>query len=272
MDEPEVRKPLAWLPLTPRGVAAFSTAPTGRILLVQALVAVLASATVVWSLHLAWFPAVESAIGNLPDAGDIRVGLLDWRGPETATLAETHFLAFTVNLTGRDQPRTTSHLQVELRARTFKVDSLFGTNERIYPGRSITPLNRPELQPWWGAWRLPVTALIAIGVFLLLFLSWFLLATVYCLPARLAGFCANRDLTLAGSWKLCGASLMPGSLFLCAGIWAYAAGTFDLMKLTLVFAMHFVLPWLFIAAGIWALGRDEKARGTGSNPFQKAAN
>ena len=64
---------------------------------------------------------------------------------------------------------------------------------------------------------------------------------------------------------------MPGSLFLCAGIWAYAAGTFDLMKLTLVFAMHFVLPWLFIAAGIWALGRDAKTRAMGSNPFQKVA-
>ena len=271
MNAPEVRKPKAWLPLTPRGVAAFSTAPAGRLLLIQALVAILAAVTVVWSLHMAWYPALETAIGNLPDAGDIRVGLLDWRGPETVTLAETHFLAITVNLSGREQPRTTSHLQMELRPRTFKIDSLLGTTEQIYPGRTVTPLNRPELQPRWAAWRLPATVLFAIGVVVSLFLSWFLLATIYCVPARMAAFFANRDLSLIGCWKLCGAGLMPGALFLCAGIWGYAAGTFDLMKLTLVFGMHFVLPWLFIGTAIWALGRDPGAGSTGRNPFEKSS-
>lgn len=271
MEAPEVSKPQAWLPLTPRGVAAFSSASCGRLLLFQALVAVFAAAILVWSLRTAWFPAFETAIGNLPDAGDIRVGLLDWRGPETATLAETHFLAFTVNLSGRDQPRTTSHLQVELRPRTFRIDSLLGTTEQIYPGRSITPLNRPELQARWSAWQLPASALVGIAVVVSLFICWFLLATIYCLPAWLGACFASRDLTLAGSWKLCSAGLLPGALFLCAGIWAYGAGTFDLVKLTLVFAMHFIISWLSIAAAIWALQRNPKAGSPRANPFQQTA-
>lgn len=271
MDEPEVKKPQAWLPLTPRGVAAFAGASAGRLFLVQAIVAVIAAATVIWSLNAAWFPAVETAIAALPDAGDVRVGLLDWRGPETAILAETHFLAFTVNLSGRDQPRTTSHVHVELRPRSFRIDSLFGMVERAYPGSGVVPLNRPELQPRWAAWRLPVMALTALAIVAALFVTWFFLATLYCLPARLAAFLGNRSLALGGSWKLCGAALMPGALVLSAGLWAYAAGTIDLMKLSLVFLIHVLLPWLFAVAAIWTLSRDSKAASGGANPFKDTA-
>ena len=272
MDEPEVKKPRAWLPLTPRGVAAFAAAPLRRLWLVQFMTAILAAAAVVWSLQAAWFPAVETAIGNLPDAGDIRVGLLDWRGPETAILAESHFLAFTVNLSGREQPRTTSHVQVELRPRTVKIDSLFGSVEQGYPGRGVSPLNRPELQPRWAAWRMPVMALAGLAAMAGLLVSWFALATFYSVPVRLAGFFCNRELSLAGSWKLGGAALVPGALLLSAGLSAYAAGTFDLMKLALVFALHFVLPWLLAAAAVWMLPNGPKAAGTSNaNPFKDAS-
>jgi hypothetical protein len=272
VDEPEVKKPGAWLPLTPRGVAAFAAAPLRRLWLVQFLAAILAAAAVVWSLHAAWFPAVETAIGNLPDAGDIRVGLLDWRGPETAILAESHFLAFTVNLSGREQPRTTSHVQVELRPRTVKVDSLFGSVEQGYPGRRISPLNRPELQPRWAAWRMPIMALAGVAAVAGLLASWFTLATFYSVPVRVAGFCCNRRLSLAGSWKLCGAALVPGALLLSVGLGAYAAGTLDLLKLTLVFALHFVLPWLLAAVAVWVLpGGSKAAAATKDNPFKDAS-
>ncbi len=72
MDEPTQIRPVAWQPLTPRGVAAFARASGGRLLLVQLLLASLAAAVVVWFLQEAWFPVIHQAIGQLPGQGERR--------------------------------------------------------------------------------------------------------------------------------------------------------------------------------------------------------
>ena len=48
--------PIAWEPLTPRGVAAFARARLSRLLLVQFVIASLAAAAVVWFLSDGLFP------------------------------------------------------------------------------------------------------------------------------------------------------------------------------------------------------------------------
>ena len=69
----------AWEPITPRGVAAFARASFERLFVVQAVVALLGAAAVVWLLSDGIFPTIDAAIGELPEAGQIHSGKLDWR-------------------------------------------------------------------------------------------------------------------------------------------------------------------------------------------------
>ena len=74
VSEANSPKRVAWLPLTPPGVAAFADAPLGRLLFVQLIFALLAASAVVWFLRTAWFPALDAAIHQLPVQGEIRDG------------------------------------------------------------------------------------------------------------------------------------------------------------------------------------------------------
>ena len=85
-------------PLTPRGVAAFARAPLGRLLLVQTVVAALATASILWLLYDGCFPTVTAAIEALPDTGEIRAGQLNWPDDSPVLLADKPFLAFVVDL------------------------------------------------------------------------------------------------------------------------------------------------------------------------------
>src|SRR5215831_1390432 len=71
MTQPEQSKTRFWLPLTPRGVAAFARASWWRLLLVQFIFATLVAAAVVWFLDTAWFPTIHNAIRKLPARGEI---------------------------------------------------------------------------------------------------------------------------------------------------------------------------------------------------------
>src|SRR5512140_1083235 len=98
MDAPQQNRPLAWQPLTPRGVAAFADVSLGRLLPVQLVVALIVAGTGVWFLHTAWFPVITTAIRLLPDRGQIQAGRLDWQEPSPSVLAQGRFLAFVVDL------------------------------------------------------------------------------------------------------------------------------------------------------------------------------
>ena len=82
----------AWEPLTPRGVAAFARASFERLFVVQAVFALIAAASVVWILSDGIFPTLDAAIGQLPDAGGIHAGKLDWRDDSPLLLENPGFL------------------------------------------------------------------------------------------------------------------------------------------------------------------------------------
>src|SRR5258708_5871260 len=90
--------PVAWQPLTPRGVAAFVETSFGRVFLVELFFALLAAASVIWFLHDDWFPTVREAISNLPQRGEIRRGLLNWHEDSPTLLASSRFLSLVVDL------------------------------------------------------------------------------------------------------------------------------------------------------------------------------
>lgn len=270
MDAPQEQKPLAWQPLTPRGVAAFAGAALGRLLLVQFIVALIVAGTVVWFLHTAWFPMVTTAIRQLPERGQIRGGQLDWPEGSPSVLAQGRFLAFVVDLRHEGTARPATHLLLEFGQKDFKVFSLLGYLEGTYPRGWTIAFNRGDLQPWWGAWSPVFLALAAAAVLAGLMLTWGLLATIYCVPVWLLGFFANRDLGWRGSWRLAGAALLPGALLMTGALLLYGLGALDLVRLALGAALHFLLGWAYLVASPFWLPRHPGAAGVGGNPFGRA--
>jgi hypothetical protein len=257
----------AWLPLTPRSVAAFARAPLSRLLLTQLAFAALAAGALVWCLATAWCPTVRAAIAQLPDHGAIRGGTLDLPPSAAGTLAEGRWLAFVVAAEERRAAIPVADVRVELHRKHFAVCSLLGCLAFDYPAGWTAALNRRELEPWWGAWQPTLLAAVGLSVVVGLLLVWALLAAVTCGVARVVAFYANRELSGAGSWRLAGAALMPGALLLSAGIVGYGGGGLDVVRFAGVAALHFVVGWGFLLAAPFFLPRAAPAAPRVANPF-----
>ena len=270
MDVPEDKPPFAWQPLTPRGVAAFARASLGRLLGIQFVFALLAAGTVVWFLHRDWFPVISEAISQMPDQGEIRSGKLDWPGESPALLGENRFLAFAVDLEHAGGARSPAHVQVEFGRADYQVISLFGFARGAYPTGWVFGFNHAELTPWWGAWAPPILGLAALAVMFILMVNWALLATLFFWLAWLVGFYADRELSWRGSWRLAGASLMPGALLLTAAIVGYGLGTVDLLLLTIAWGSHLVVGWIYLVVSPFHLPRHSAAVPK-INPFTPAS-
>jgi hypothetical protein len=269
MDDASQPAPFAWQPLTPGGVAAFARATLGRLLLVQFVVALLAGGAVAWFLHREWFPVITEAINKLPPQGQVLSGRLDWHGDSPQMLAESRFLALTVDLNHEGSARSPSPVQVEFGQHDIRVFSLFGFARAAYPRGWPLPFNRPELEPRWGAWR-PAILALALGVVVAaLLLSWWLLAWLYCWPAWLVGFFANRDLGVKASRRLAGAALLPGAVFLIGAMVLYGLGVLDLIRLTVAAGLHLAVGWLYLALSIPCLPRHPAVAEGKRNPFDK---
>jgi len=267
MDALAVKPPFAWQPLTLRGVAAFAYARCGRLLVVQFLVALLAAATVVWFLLTAWFPIIGQAISQLPPAGEIRSGRLQWQGPSPATLAEGRFLAFTVDLNHVGTARSPAHIQVEFGQTGYDIFSLLGYVGHDYRPEWVVPFNREYLLPWWGAWKPALLGIATLLVVATLMLVWIALATLYALPVWLLGFFANRDLSFRGSWCLAGAALMPGALLMLAAIFLYGLDALGVIELAVAAALHLVIGWFYLVSATLRLPLLPAAKGAKQNPF-----
>jgi hypothetical protein len=234
-------------PFTPRGIAAFAHAPFGRLLLVQIIIALLGAVCVAWFLDDSVFPVIKSAVENLPDAGKISAGKLDWRGDSPKLLAEGRFLALDVDLDHSGQINSTADVQIEFGRDTVWASGQLGYYMEIpYPTGEMISFNRPELEPLWGAWRAEILFLAAAATALGLLASWWILATVYFLPAWLAGFFTNRDLNFRSSWKLSGAALLPGALLMAAAILLYNFRVVNLVEFGFIFGAHIVLGWIYL--------------------------
>lgn len=264
---PAQAKLKGWQPLTPSGVAAFAQAPVGRLLLVQLAAATLVAAALVWFLAEDWFPSIRAAIRHLPARSEIRAGRLDWEHESPVTLSEGHFLAFTVDLYHQDKLRLPSNIQVEFGRDSVRIYSLFGLTETGYPVGGTIPFSRPRLEPWWGAWEPPVLWITVGATIAGLMAAWMVLATVYSLPVWLTGYYANRNLSLAGSWKVAGAAMMPGALLVAAGIVLYGWGALDLVEWILLLCAHVLVGWLYLVVSPLCAPRLPSPAGAGKNPF-----
>ncbi len=249
--EPEENTRFAWEPVTPAGVAAFADASLRRLWLVQLLVAIFCAAAVLWFMYTGWFPVIQSGIRQLPSRGAIRFGRLQWQGENPAKLADNHFLGFTVDLRHEGSVRSPAHLEAQFGEKEVVLWSLFGALDVPYPRGYAIAFNRDELEPWWGAWSPAILAISAGAVVAGLMLSWAMLALLYSIVAWLTAFFANRKLGVVGSYRLCGAALMPGALIMIIAIVVYGLGGLDIVRLLITFAAHLVLGWAYVIASVF---------------------
>jgi hypothetical protein len=256
-------------PFTPRGIAAFTCASFRRLMAAQFVFELIAAAAVAYFFHSACFPAVQAAIGNLPATGQIQSGHLSWTaGPQM--LSDGPFLAFNVDPDHSGHWRSTmADFQVEFGHDTVRVMSLFGYADFVYPSGWSASFNQPELDPLWTAWRAVILFFILVATVLSLLASWWILALIYFLPAWLMAFFASRSLSIASSFKLSGAALLPGALLMTAAIILYTLGIINLVTFCFVFAAHFILHWLYLLSAVPFLPRLSTTMPK-ANPFKPA--
>jgi hypothetical protein len=112
--------------------------------------------------------------------------------------------------------------------------------------------------------------IVAVAVCFGLFINWWLLATAYSPFTWLLAYFNDRDLTLAGAWKLSGAALLAPALMLTLGIVLYGLGMVDLLRLLLLWALHFPLGWGALIAAVLAVPRVSVVANEKKNPFGDA--
>lgn len=179
-------------------------------------------------------------------------------------LAEGRCLSLGVDLDHSGDARSAADVHLELGSASVQVFSLLGFVDLPYPRGAGFALNRPALVPWWGAWSPVILAGVFAGTLVMLFLSWALLAVLYCGPAWGVGWLVNRALDLRGAWRLCGAAQMPGALCMTAALVCYGLGFFDPVRVLAVFGLHFLVSWVYVVVSPLTL---PGTAATAANPF-----
>ena len=268
--KPELKaRPVAWEPLTPKGVAAFALSGVGSLWLVQFIVAVLASILVAVVLSSTWFPVIREAIHEVPGDGNLKGGRFTWNTNTPVQLAQNTFLGIAIDTNHTGRLGRDSHLQVEFGEEDVRLYSMFGYVATTYPVEWNIPVNQFELESWWGAWQPMILVSTIILSIVGLMASWSFLATIYCIPVWLISFFQNRDLTFLQSWRLAGASLMPGALFMTFSILAYGWKWIDLIQLGGMTGMHFIIGWIYVVVSplFCPKGQGGAKRKGDANPF-----
>lgn len=263
----KVSRPRAWQPLTPRGVAAFSVASFRRLFLVESLVASILAFVLIRFLLLSCLPVVRSAVVRLPDDGRIQDQQLKLFDPSPRLLAESRFFSLALDPQNASSAGSTSDFRIELHDRSCQVCSLFGCLAIPYPEHYLIALNPRELEAGIDAWRIMAMAIVACTTWLSALLIWSILATFYCLGPWLLALYHDRQLTLAGSWRLSSAALMPGALLATCAFLAYSLGLVDLIRLVIFLALHLPVGWVWLVLATMRLPRAADSPAQRPNPF-----
>lgn len=262
-----IERSVPWQPITPKGVARFSQASLGRLLLYQFLFALVIAVSMAWLLYATVYPSIEAAIQRLPQEGEIRYAQLQWQAEPQVLLSEARVISIAVDLDHTGRIRVPSDMFLELGRKSWRVFSFAGYLEFPYPRDFVIAFNRPVLAPWWGAWRAPILAMGVIGSALGTLLLWWLAATAFCPAALLIAFFANRRATTFEAWRLCLAATMPTGAALWTALLLYGTAAISLLPLLLLILLHITLVWIYAAISIAFLPRDSAASAR-KNPFK----
>lgn len=260
-------KTQAWQPFTFRGVSRFAEASLKRLFAFQFVVAIAGAISLVWFLDSVWFPVIDEAVVSLPETGAIQNGKLALGDDHVLALAQSRSLAILFDLQHAGTVRGSAHVQVEFGRSEVRVFSLLGYVDWPYPPNpSAIEFNRIALQPRWGAWRPPLLWSTFAVVLTGLPLMWWLLASLYFVPAWLVAFFSNRRLRIFGSWKLCSAALLPGACLMLLGIVLYGTGWLGPVELLVVQVAHWICGIVYCIGGVLKRPLTSEVS-CGKNPF-----
>ena len=261
-----------WQPLTFSGVADFARARWARLLLVQGLLAAFLVAAGLLFLGRCWFPVVTQATKDLTEFGTLKNARLAWPKSAALVLAENRFLGFVVDLEETGAAGRISDVQVVFARDRMHFISLLGPAYLPYPAGVEIDVSHPVLDPWWNAWRSAFYFGAGFAGALYLAVSWLALATLYTLPVRLLAWLAGRATSLGKCWRIAGAALLPGALWLGVALLLYAGAQLSLLGLLVAFALHFVVAWIYLIAAPFYLPRKSAdPLADGANPFNSRA-
>lgn len=257
----------AWQPFTPRGIAAFSRVPAGRLLVVQLAAAVLAAMVMLWFLSTRWFPVVRSAVVALPETGTIKTGRLTSPYESAEPLAMNGFLAVMMEPRRSQSVSAASDVVIEFHGADVRIRSLFGWLIIRYPASWDISIGRTAMMARWDAWRphlLWMAGVVAVGA---LMLGWTLLAALYAPVVKTAASFKEREAGWSTCWRLAGAALMPGAMVIIMATVLYGIGTLDLIKFLVVAGLHVMVGWAFLFLPLKHLPLRADAAPEPPNPF-----
>lgn len=243
-------------PLTFTGVAEFAYASWGRLLAFELITALAAAGALVFFFEQAWVPVINRTIAELPAAGEIRHGTLIWSAPRPVRAAGTSFLWIAIDPTDSLERSEGGDLQFEFGRTELRVRSLFGYLSIPYSQKYAIALNRPELEPWWGAWHPFISVALGLSVIAGLLVIWAAVGFVHAWVARFIAFYADHFVTWGGAWRLGTASLLPGALFLVFAIVAYSLQRINLVQLLAAQAGHVLIGWIYLLFAPFCLLRE----------------
>lgn len=256
----------AWQPFTPRGVAAFAGATFARVLFAQLLAAAIVAVSLLWFLSAAWVPVVTEAIQHLPDTGSIRRGELDFAGESPRRLAENPRLAIVVDVAGARDAGQIAELEVVFEKTRVVLRGPLGVWWQPYEPGYVINFNRPQLAPWWGAWRWAMLALVALATVVSLCVMWWSLALLYVPLVKVIAFFADRAVTRGGAWRLGAAALLPGSCLVALALALHGFGAVDFFRFGLLYLLHVVVGFLFVVTSPFFLPKLQAVAEV-KNPF-----
>jgi hypothetical protein len=261
---------MAGQPITFGGVAAFAQASWRRLFITQAVVAGGGVAAILIFLFNAWLPAIDQAIGNLPENGYILRGELAWPHPEPVQLTESRWLTVIVAPMNTHTFGQSADFQLELHAKEARLYSMLGYLQVAYSKDFSLQLSRPDAVPWWGARRPFFVAGAIVGTFFGLWLLWMLLAVLYAPGAKFVAFWRNRDLTWIQAIRLSAAALLTPAVVFSLAIALYGLGWVPLEVLIAGCVLHVVMGWAYVAGAPMRLPlRPEVAAALQKNPFDQ---
>lgn len=260
--EPQIQ-PAALQPFTPRGVARFAHARFSRLLLAEFLAALVVAAAVIWFCGSRFSPVITQSLQQLPDTAKVEAGKLS--DVESGLLANSKFLSLTIDLEAETEEGT-ADVQLKFHQQDFEVCSLLGCIAVIYPSDTI-PLGRPISDPWWGAWKPVVIAMIGLATILSLMISWPLFALIYMFPTKLLAYFADRDLSWRAAWQMCCAAQLTAALYVAVAIVLYGLQVFDLVRLLFFYSAHFVIALVYVFSAPFFLPRMASGESVKGNPF-----
>ncbi len=266
---PKPDEPQAWQPLTFGGVARFARAHLARIYLMQILFAAISGGVCIWFFATAWSPVIGEAIRQLPEQGALNRGVLEWKGHFPVRLAASAHVSIAVDLDVSMPDAEVGDWVFVFNRKEILASSIFGVFAASYPREWSFPVNRPYLEPWWGAHKPFLLAGIGVAVGVALLVCWMIMSLVYAPVVRLGAFILDRKLSMSGAWRLAMMALMPGSLWVCVSLILYETRTLEIIGFLAAYILHFIVGWVYVTGALYNL--PSSISSAEANPFDASA-